>query len=130
MQNRIRPFPRPPHAAWLLAFGLFAMAMSAMGGTGLLRTHAADGGFFVEICSSTGAGRIDLARQSGKSSLPESGGQDCCQLCATAASLLLSDVTLGAPPAPAFGRANFSAPLLRPAVIAWLSHPPRGPPTA
>ena len=130
MQARLRPVPRQLHAAWLFAFGLFAMAMTAMGGTGLMRTHGAGGSFFVEMCSSKGAGRIDLALQSGNSSLPESVHQDCCQLCATNAPLLRADSTLDLPSAPVFGSARFASLVSRPAALAWLSHPPRGPPSA
>ncbi len=130
MQTCIRPVPRQAHAAWLLAFGLFAMAMTAVGGTGLLRSHGAGGGFFVEICSGKGANRIDFALSSGKSSSPQSGHQDCCQLCAASAPLLLGDATLGVPSAPVFGRARFAGLVVRSAALARPSHPPRGPPSA
>ena len=130
MQTCIRPVPRQAHAAWLLAFGLFAMAMTAVGGTGLLRSHGAGGGFFVEICSSKGANRIDLALSSGKSSLPESGHQDCCQLCATSAPLLLGDTALRVPSVPVFGGARFASLVSHPAATERLLHPPRGPPSA
>jgi len=40
---RFRPLRHSP--AWLLAVGLFAMALQAMGGSGLMPRLAADGGF-------------------------------------------------------------------------------------
>jgi hypothetical protein len=129
MQPRIRS-PRQSKAAWLLAFGLFAMAMTAMGGTGLMRATAAGGGFFVEICSAKGAGRIEIALPSGESSTPAGGHSDCCQLCAASAPLLLVGAMLDLSPAPAFGGVRFASLVSRPAAIERLSHPPRGPPSA
>ncbi len=130
MQPRNRPVSRQANATWLFAFGLFAMAMTAIGGTGLMRTHGVDGGFFVEICSVKGASRIEFVLPSGESSTPAGSHSDCCLLCATSASLLLSGTTLGVPPAPAFGRARFASPVSRSAAVARLSHSPRGPPSA
>jgi hypothetical protein len=120
--------------AWLLAIGLFAMALQAMGGSGLMPRVAADGGFQVEICTSKGVGKYSMPSQSGRTSLPadmpEAGHQDCCTLCAAGAPLLLADAALGVPPAPTF-RGGFSADSLLPSfALAWLSHPPRGPPRA
>jgi hypothetical protein len=130
MKPRIRPVPRQARAAWLLAFGLFAMAMTAMGGVGLMQTHAAGGGFLVEICSARGAGRIEFVPQSGESSLPAGSHSDCCQLCATSAPLLLADASLAVPPAPALGDTLAANPVSRLVASARLSHPPRGPPSA
>ena len=128
MPPRIRSVPRQTRAAWLFAMGLFAMAMTAMGGTGVLRTHTAGTGFFVEICSAKGARSVP-GQPSGEHSLPGS-HSDCCQLCATGAPLLLADATLALPPAPEFAQVRFAEPVSRPGAMARLSHPPRGPPFA
>ncbi len=129
---RFRPLRHSP--AWLLAVGLFAMALQAMGGSGLMPRVAADGGFQVEICTSKGVGKFSLPSQSGRTSLPadmpDAGHQDCCTLCAAGAPLLLADAVLGVPPAPTFRGVLAAAPLLSPFARAWLSHPPRGPPHA
>lgn len=130
MNARIRPVPRQTQAAWLFALGLFAVAMAALGGSGLMRNHAAGAGFLVEICSTRAAGIADLARQTGSPSLPDSGSRDCCQLCATSAPALLGDATLGVPPAPIFGAARFAGPASHPVSLQRLAHPPRGPPYA
>jgi hypothetical protein len=127
---RFRPLRHSP--AWLLAVGLFAMALQAMGGSGLMPRLAADGGFQMEICTSKGVGKLPVPLQSGRTSLPapDHGHQDCCTLCAASAPLLLADAVLGVPPAPTFRGAFFAGPLLPPFTLAWLSHPPRGPPHA
>jgi hypothetical protein len=130
MKPSILPVPRQARAAWLLACGLFAIAMTAMGGVGLMRTHAAGGGFLVEICSAKGAGRIEFVSQSGERSLPGGSHSDCCQLCATGAPLLLADATLVVPTAPVLGDTLSADPVSRPAASARLSHAPRGPPSA
>lgn len=122
MQPRIRPVPRQARAAWLFALGLFAMAMTAMGGTGVLRPHAAGNGFYVEVCSAKGARSVP--------GLPAGSHSDCCQLCTTGASLLLADFTLAVPQAPEFAEVRFAEPVSRPGAMARLSHPPRGPPSA
>ena len=128
---RFRPFRHSP--AWLLAIGLFAMALQAMGGSGLMPRAAAGGGFQMEICTGKGVVKLAPASPSGRTSLPnvpDAGHQDCCTLCAASAPLLLADVALGVPPAPTF-RGGFAAPSsTRPAATAWLSRPPRGPPQA
>ncbi|NJD35622.1 MAG: DUF2946 domain-containing protein [Betaproteobacteria bacterium] len=125
---RFRPFRHSP--AWLLAFGLFAMALQAMGGSGLMPRVTAAGGVQMEICTSKGVGKLAIPLQPGRTSLPESGHQDCCTLCAASAPLLLADAALGVPPAPTFGDVFVAAAFLWPATLAWLSHPPRGPPQA
>ena len=125
---RFRPLRHSP--AWLLAIGLFAMAMQAMGGSGLMPRMAAGGGFQVEICTSKGVSKFAAASQSGRTSLPDSGHQDCCTLCAASAPLLPADGAIGVPPAPTF-RGDLAVPSSpRPAASAWLAHPPRGPPAA
>ena len=124
---RFRPLRHSP--AWLLAIGLFAMALQAMGGSGLMLRHAG-GGLQMEICTGKGVVKLAPASQSGKSSLPDAGHQECCTLCAASAPLLLADAAIGVPPAPTF-RSVFVAGLhLSPFAVAWLSHPPRGPPQA
>jgi hypothetical protein len=125
---RFRPFRHSP--AWLLAIGLFAMAIQAMGGSGLMPRVAAGGGFQMEICTSKGVSKPVVASQSGQTSLPDGGHQDCCTLCAASAPLLLSAVALGVPPAPTFRGAFVASPFPRHSATAWLSHPPRGPPQA
>ena len=108
------------------------MALQAMGGSGLMPRLAADGGFQMEICTSKGVGKLPVSLQSGRTSLPapDHGHQDCCTLCAASAPLLLAGAVLGVPPAPTFRGAFFAGPLLPPFTLAWLSHPPRGPPHA
>lgn len=132
---RFRLFRRSP--AWLLAIGLFAIAMQAMGGIGLM-PRATGGGFQMEICTSKGVGKLVTAAQSGQTSLPDvpdvpnlpaAGHQDCCTACASA-PLLLADIAPGVPPAPTFRGIFVAGPLLSPFAVAWLSHPPRGPPQA
>jgi hypothetical protein len=128
---RFRPFRHSP--AWLLAIGLFAMAMQAMGGIGLMPRMAAGGGFVVEICTSKGVAKLAAASQPGKTSLPNvpvAGHQDCCTLCASSAPLLLADAALGVLPAPTFRGIFVANPSPRLPAVAWLSHPPRGPPQA
>jgi hypothetical protein len=128
---RFRPFRHSP--AWLLAVGLFAMAMQAMGGIGLMPRVSAGGGFQVEICTSKGVSKLAVASPSGQTSLPnvpDAGHQDCCTLCAASAPLLLADAGLGVPPAPTFPGVPLAGTFPSPSVLAWLSHPPRGPPQA
>ena len=124
---RFRPFRHSP--AWLLAIGLFAMALQAMGGVGLMPRVAA-GGVQMEICTSKGVSKLAVALQSGQTSLPDGGHQDCCTLCAASAPLLLADSALGVPPAPTFRSGLVASRSLSPSALAWLSHPPRGPPQA
>jgi hypothetical protein len=126
--TRFRPFRHS--SAWLLAIGLFAMALQALGGIGLMPRMAAGGGFVVEICTSKGIDKIATAVQSGKTSLPDAGHQDCCTLCAASAPLLLADAMPGVPPAPTFSGIFVANLFPRPSAAAWLSHPPRGPPSA
>lgn len=124
---RFRPLRLSP--AWLLAIGLFAMALQAMGGSGLMLRHAG-GGLQMEICTGKGVVKLAPASQSGKSSLPDAGHQECCTLCAASAPLLPADGAIGVPPAPTF-RGDLAVPSSpRPAATAWLAHPPRGPPAA
>lgn len=124
---RFRPFRHS--AVWLLAIGLFAMALQAMGGSGLM-PRVSGGGFQVEICTSKGVSKLALASPAGQTSLPESAHQDCCSLCAASAPLLLAAAAPGVPPAPTFSNIPVAAAFRGPAAIAWLSHPPRGPPQA
>lgn len=122
----LRPLRHPP--VWLLAIGLFAMAMHALGGAGLMPRSIASGGFMAEICTSKGVAKLDPALQAGNTSLPDSGHQDCCKLCVASSSLLAAAGGLGVPPAPTFASVFFSSHFPFPAFIARLSHPPRGPP--
>lgn len=115
-------------AAWLLACGLFAMAMQAFGAIGLMRQNSAAGGFHTEICTSKGLSKMDPALQSGNTSLPDNSHPDCCKLCAASVPLLAVDAVLGVPPAPTFAKLFFEIRSLRPAAFARVSHPPRGPP--
>ena len=129
---RFRPFRHSP--AWLLAVGLFALALQAMVGSGLMPRFSAGGGFQVEICTGKGLGKLAVSSQPGRTSLPtnvpDAGHQDCCSLCAASAPLLLADAILGVPPAPTFPGVPLAGTFLPPPAIAWLSHPPRGPPSA
>jgi len=117
-------------AAWLLACGLFAMAMQTLGGNGLMRQHSVAGGFYAEICTAAGLSKVDPARQSGNPSFPDGAHQDCCKLCAASAPLLTVDAILGVPPAPTFRGVLFASSFPHPSPFARLSHPPRGPPAA
>jgi hypothetical protein len=125
---RFRPFRHSP--AWLLAIGLFAMALQAMGGSGLMPRVVAGGGVQMEICTGKGVSKLAVTSPSGRTSLPDAGHQDCCTLCAASAPLLLADAALGVPPAPTFHSGPVAGPFLSPSAVAWLSHPPRGPPQA
>lgn len=113
---------------WLLAIGLFAMAMHAFGSAGLMPRSVASGGFLAEICTSKGVSKIDPALQSGKTSLPDSGHQDCCTLCVASGESLPVDLGLGVPPAPTFGSTFLPGTSPFSPAFARLSHPPRGPP--
>jgi hypothetical protein len=115
-------------AVWLLAIGLFAMAMHAFGGSGRMRENSADGGFYAEICTSKGLSNINPAHRSGTTSPADNEHQNCCKLCGTSAPLLTADAALGVPSAPIFSGLFFALPAIRPAAIARVSHPPRGPP--
>ncbi len=115
--------------AWLLAIGLFAMAMQALGGIGLMPRLSVSG-FQLEICTSKGISKAGVTPLSGQTSLPDSGHQDCCTLCAAGAPLVLADAAPGVPPAPTFRDILVAASSPRPAATAWLAHPPRGPPPA
>ena len=117
-------------AVWLLASGLFAMAMQAFGATGLMRQDAAAGGFYAEICTSMGLSKADPAQQPGNTSLPDSAHHDCCKLCAASMPLLTVDAMSAVPPAPTIAKLFFESGFMCPADIAWVSHAPRGPPTA
>jgi len=125
---RFRPFRHSP--AWLLAIGLFAMALQAMGGSGLMPRMAPGGGVQMEICTSKGVSKLAVTSQSGRTSLPDAGHQDCCTLCAAGAPLLLVDAAIGVPPAPTFRSIVVADFFPRFSATAWLSHPPRGPPQA
>ncbi len=121
-----RPLRHSP--VWLLAIGLFAMAMHAFGSAGLMPRSVASGGFLAEICTSKGVSKVDPALLSGKTSLPDSSHhQDCCTLCVTSAPLL-AGAGLGVLPAPTFSGNFFTSPFPFPSALARLSHPPRGPP--
>jgi hypothetical protein len=128
---RFRPFRHSP--AWLLAIGLFAMALQAMGGIGLM-PHISAGGVQIEICTSKGVSKLAVTSPSGRTSLPtnvpDAGHQDCCTLCAASAPLLLADAAIGVPPAPTFRSIFVADSFPRSSTTAWLSHPPRGPPQA
>ncbi len=128
---RFRPFRHSP--AWLLAIGLFAMALQAMGGSGLM-PHVSAGGVQMEICTSKGVSKLAVTSQSDRTLLPtnvpDAGHQDCCTLCAASAPLLLVDAAIGVPPAPTFRSTFVAGASSRPLTTAWLSHPPRGPPPA
>jgi len=117
-------------AAWLLACGLFAMALQALGGNGLMRQHSVAGGFYAEICTVAGLSKMDPARQSGNSRLPASAHSDCCKLCAVSAPVLAVDAVPGVPAAPTFRSVLFANSFPHPSALARLAHPPRGPPTA
>lgn len=117
-------------AAWLFACGLFAMAMQALGGNGIMRQHTAAGGFYAEICTTTGLSRIDPARPSGNSSFPDGTHQDCCKLCAAGTPLLVVDAVPGVPPAPTFRSVLFASSFPHPSAFVRLAHRPRGPPAA
>lgn len=123
-----QPFRQAP--VWLLAFGLFAMAMQVLGGIGIMPRSMASGSFLAEVCTSKGIVKRDLERQSGSSSLPDSGHQDCCVLCAASAPVLLAHASLGVPPAPTFRNAFIANPLSPPPIPAWLLQSSRGPPLA
>ena len=129
--------PRFPHftlfrhrALWLLASGLFVMALQTLGGVGAGAVRLAGGGFQAEICTSGGLARAAAALPAGKTSLPASDHQDCCRLCVFSAPLMLAAAVLGAPPGPAFGSVLFASSFRWPVVIARWSQPPRGPPPA
>ena len=118
---------RPP--VWLLAIGLFAMAMQALGGSGVM-PRSSGGSFHVEICTSKGADKLASTLPSGKTSLPDSGHQDCCKLCVSSAPLLLPDVALGVPLAPTFRSIFFAGSFSHSPAFERLSPPLRGPPPA
>ena len=122
-----RPFRHS--AAWLLAIGLFAMAIQALGGIGLM-PRVSGSGFQVEICTSKGVSKLAVSAQSGQTSQPDGGHQDCCTLCAAGAPLLPAAAALGVPPAPTFRNILVVGSVPRFAAAAWLLQPPRGPPLA
>lgn len=129
--NRSAHFRQSRHSPlWLLALGLFAMAMHAFGNAGLMPRSVAGSGFMAEICTSKGVSKIDPALLAGKTSLPDSGHQDCCKLCVASSPLLQADTALGVLPALTFGSHVLAGPFPFPASLARLSHPPRGPPIA
>jgi len=122
-----RPFRHS--AAWLLAVGLFAMALQALGGSGLM-PRLSDSGFQLEICTSKGLSKPAAAAQSGRTSLPDGGHRDCCTLCAASAPLLPAEAALGVPPAPTFRNTLVAGSVPRSSAAPWLLQPPRGPPVA
>ena len=126
--DQLRRFRHAPF--WLLAIGLFAMAMQTLGGIGIMPRSSAAGGFYAEICSSKGVGRVAAVLPAGKTHAPDSGHQDCCKLCAASAPLLLADLAIGVPPAPTFRGMSAGNLVSRPSAQAWWAHSPRGPPTA
>ena len=117
-------------AAWLLAVGLFAMTIQAFGAIGLMRESSAAGGFPAEICTSKGPNKTDQTAQSGDTSHTDGGRHDCCKLCAGGAPLLTAVAAPGVPAAPDFAPVFPASASRHPAVIARVSHPPRGPPLA
>jgi hypothetical protein len=118
------------HAVWLLAIGLFAMALQTLGGAGLRTLRPVGGGFQAEICTSRGLVKATPALPAGTNSLPASDHQDCCRLCVFSAPLLLADAVPSVAPAPAFSGAFLASSLPWPTVIARWSELPRGPPPA
>ena len=115
-------------AAWLLAVGLFAMTIQAFGAIGLMHETSAGGGFRAEICTSKGLTKPVPGGQPADTSPADDSRHGCCKLCGASAPLLTADAVLGVPPAPTFSGLFFAAPSIPPAVIARVSHPPRGPP--
>ena len=120
------PFRR--HALWLLAIGLFAMALQTLGGVGVGAVRPTGGGFLAEICTSRGLAKAAPALPAGKTSLPAGDHQDCCRLCVFSAPLLLADAMPAVPPAPTLSSSFVASSFPWPAVIARWSQPPRGPP--
>ena len=118
------------HAFWLLAIGLFALALQTLGGVGPRAVRPAGGSFQAEICTSRGLAGVAAVLPAGKTALPADDHQDCCRLCVSSAPLWLADTVPGVPPAPAFSSAFVASSFPWPAVIARWSQAPRGPPPA
>jgi hypothetical protein len=92
-------------SAWLLALGLLAVALQALGGTGLLRPGASAGTgekFAAEVCTSHGVVKAAAAQLPGAGSQPATDAHDCCKLCAAGAPLLIAGIGIAVSPAPTF----------------------------
>lgn len=127
MTARHRHLPARSPAAWLLALGLFAVALHAFAGVGPTRPRVAGRDFHAPICTSIGLAAAPALPQSGQGSDP-TGEQSCCQLCAFGAPLLPSDAQIAVPPAPTFSGSFAAVSATRPRNPASVSHPQRGPP--
>jgi hypothetical protein len=118
-----------PHApaAWLLAFGLFAVALHAFAGVGPLRRSASADEFHAPICGSQGLVAAPALPQSGTGS-EQTSEQSCSQICAASAPMLPTAAEIAVPPAPTSSTIFFTASSTRPRNPAWVAHPQRGPP--
>ena len=118
-------------SAWLLALGLLAVALQALGGTGLLRPGASAGTgekFAAEVCTSHGVVKAAAAQLPGAGSQPATDAHDCCKLCAAGAPLLIAGIGIAVSPAPTFIPGTDSPNSAPPTLAVRTAHPPRGPP--
>lgn len=120
--------PYRRHAAALLAIGLFAMAVQALGGFRRMHADPADGAVYAEICSATGSAKAQPPSQSGKLPLSHGSHHDCCKLCGASAPLLFAAAALGVPPAPPLVAPLDSCAASPRTLAVRTAHPPRGPP--
>lgn len=118
-------------AAWLLAFGLLAVALQTLAGANSMRAGSTVGkgdSFVAELCTSHGVFKIDSAQTAGGGSQQGSGAHDCCQWCAAGGPMLVAAGVVGVPPAPTFVARLGASAAARPALAVSTAHPPRGPP--
>lgn len=114
----------------LLFLGLLAVMLQSLASAGVLLPGAGSGigPFAVEVCTSHGVLKLDLAQAGANDSQPNTGVHDCCKQCATSGPLLALEIDTAVSPAPTFGAALIRYASARPALVAWTAHSPRGPP--
>ena len=123
---RFRPLRHSP--AWLLAIGLFAMALQAMGGSGLMLRHAG-GGLQMEIC--TGKGMLRAGSTTSLRGLVDAAGDeiDCCELTSFTTGPGLTSSPRALAVLESASGARLAARLVEvPTFVDWALPSPRGPP--
>ncbi len=130
MRTRFLAIPRPARPAMLLAAGLLAVAMHALGGMGLMPAHRAGGGVSPEICRGNGGVSAGVAGTADGMPAPGGAGHDCCTLCVVSAPVLFTDAVPDFAPGPLGAVFPPAGGLARPATEPSVAHPPRGPPAS
>lgn len=94
---------------------------------GLMRSHMVAGKFAIDICTAQGMATQDAATTG---NLPSNshGMHECCKLCTTSGSLLLTATAAAVAPAPTFTVSLPALAAARPATFDRTAYFSRGPP--